>query len=532
MSRFSRRTDLPALGLAMLAILLALPVLAYPLGRDQGTYANIAQSIRAGGLPYLDMWDIKPPAIYYLYAAAFSIFGATPPAVHALDLIFVPLTLIPLYGLTRRLAGIGAARWAMLILPVFYFTETFASISQSDSLVILPMTWAVWAVFRAGDAPRGSRSAMLWALVAGGLCATVLWFKHYYVAFALMLALEHVLHRRTPHTTDEDATPLHAWTSILPWREGIAFGVGGLLIGLPIFLYFYQTGVWGEMIFVAQGTSGYNAQAFSSVQALVEQFSHYLAFRWSHWGMLLVCVGLSAFARFTPNGRLRWVILWLVAGLAFVFVQGKGFDTHWLPLLPPLTMLAAAGVNSVLQHLTRLTPRLGVVGSLLVVGFFGGILAKDTWVRAWPYFTGDIGPRAYARHFQAGDIQASESLRMAQWLQERYPAGETIFIWGFRPEIAFMAGLTPATRFQNHFPLVGNRYPDGWKQENVDTLWQVLPPVVIVIRADYMSWVTGVEDDSNTILANDYPALRDWLIYNYDRGEELGNFLIWTRKEG
>jgi hypothetical protein len=221
-----------------------------------------------------------------------------------------------------------------------------------------------------------------------------------------------------------------------------------------------------------------------------------------------------------------------MAGLAFVFIQGKGFDTHWLPMLPPLTMLAAAGLDGLIQRVSEFDRRIAAAVMIIVSLFLGGILVKDTWVRAWPYFTGQVGARAYARHFQAGDIKADESLRIAQWLQARYPAGETIYIWGFRPEVIFMAGLKPATRFQMHFPLVGHSYPDGWKQENVDTLWQVLPPVVIVMRADYMPWVTGLNDDSNTILANDYQALRDWLIYNYDRGEELGNFLIWTRKEG
>ena len=508
-----RRIDRVALGLALLAMLLALPVLAYPLGRDQGTYANIAQAIRAGGLPYMDMWDIKPPAIYYLYAAAFSIFGATPPAVHVLDLIFVPLTLIPLYGLTRRLAGVGAACWAMLLLPVFYFTETFASLSQSDSLVIMPMTWAVWFVIRAGESPRGGAQALRWAALTGGVCAAVLWFKHYYAAFAVVLILEHILTRRA-----------------VPWREGIAFAVGGMVVALPILVYFVGNGVWAQMLIVAQGTAGYSGQAFSSPQALIDQFGHYLAFRWSHWGVLLSLVGLSALVRFKQAEGARLVGLWLLAGLVFVAMQGKGFDTHWLPLLPPLVMLAAAGLDGAITRLKRLDVRLARVGMVGVVLLLAGVLAKDTWARAWPYFSGQVGPRAYARQFQAGDIKADESLKMAQWLQARFPAGETIYIWGFRPEIAFMAGLKPATRFQMHFPLVGNRYPDGWKQENVDTLWQVLPPVVIVMRADYMPWVTGLEDDSNTILANDYPALRDWLIYNYDRGDELGNFLVWTRK--
>lgn len=155
-----RRLDRWALAAAVLGIVLALPVLTYPMGRDQGMYANIAQSIRAGGLPYIDMWDIKPPAIYYLYAAGFSVFGASPLTVRLLDLIAIPLALPALFGLADAIAGRRAARWAMLLFPVFYFTETFASLSQSDSLVLLPMMWAAWAAHRASKSPPATRRAL------------------------------------------------------------------------------------------------------------------------------------------------------------------------------------------------------------------------------------------------------------------------------------------------------------------------------------------------------------------------------------
>ncbi|MCA9907880.1 MAG: hypothetical protein KC519_04465, partial [Anaerolineae bacterium] len=72
-------------------------------------------------------------------------------------------------------------------------------------------------------------------------------------------------------------------------------------------------------------------------------------------------------------------------------------------------------------------------------------------------------------------------------------------------------------------------YPPAWREENVDLLWAALPPYVLILQVDYMPWVTGSEDDSNTLLQS-YTELNNWLIYNYERETQIGNFFIWRRK--
>lgn len=509
-----RRDLLNILALVALALLVALPVLTYPMGRDQGMYANIARSILNGGLPYIDMWDIKPPAIYYVYALGIAAFGPGAGALRLLDLVTVPVTLAGLYWLALWLTD-GDRRAALLagvLFPVFYFTETFASLTQSDAIVTLPMTLAVVCVVQAGRQPLGARRALAWAGLAGALCALTIWFKHYYALFVLALVAGHIWARGR-----------------VPMREALAFSLGGLPVGALPLAYFVVTGVWAEMLIVAQGTAQYNAQAFSGFDAFVAQMWNYVVFRWWHWGLLLVLAlgwlvipGARAHRR-----RWRLVGLWLAAGLGFVLVQAKGFDTHWLPMLPPLVLLAAAASAGALS----LLPVTALRRAALLVAVVGlcVIVVKDTWLRAWPYLTGAEGQMAYYARFQANDLKPNESLRVVRYLQRRTTPGDTLYVWGFRPEVHYLTGLRPATRFQAQFPLASDYYPERWRQENVDVLWAALPPYVLVLQADYMRWVTGRDDDSAWMLAHDYPALNDWLICNYERTTEMGDFIIWRR---
>jgi len=95
MTRFAKEHGL-FLGVLLLVLLVAFPVLTYPMGRDQGMYANIGLSILNGGTPFVDMWDIKPPPIYYIYAAGIAIFGRGTEAIRAIDFTLVPLGMLGL----------------------------------------------------------------------------------------------------------------------------------------------------------------------------------------------------------------------------------------------------------------------------------------------------------------------------------------------------------------------------------------------------------------------------------------------------
>lgn len=523
--------------------LAALPVLTYPMGRDQGMYANIARAILHGGLPYIDAWDIKPPAIYYIYAVDIAIFGGGSAALRVVDLLTVPLTLVGIYWLGKRLANRRMAVLAMVMFSVFYFTEQFPSLTQSDTVVTLPMTWAVVCALHAADSPPASRRALLWSIGAGTLCAATLWFKQYYALFVLVLVGYHLWVRLFAQLP---TTPLRAKVTAFPWKEALAFALGGLPVGLLPVLYFASNGVLQEMLYVAQGTARYNAQSFTSFQAFVDQMWNYVQFRWLQWGVLIV-LALAWFVlkiatiiqhRRSANSDRQpvsnpqhsgLIILWLLAGLGFVLLQGKGFDTHWIPMLPPLVLLSADCAQRVLDWIAGIqTRRAWVVYTLACVALLS-ILFRGMWFSALPYLAGHESLQDYYANFQANDLKPAESLQMIDWLRERVPAGDTLYIWGFRPEVYYLADLRPATRFLAHFPLVSPGYPPEWQQENVDTLWAALPPYVLVMQADEMPWVTGQHKDSHQLLVQ-YKQLSDWLAYNYVRDTQIGNFLIWKRK--
>jgi len=558
------------IAILILVLVAASPILTYPMGRDQGMYANIGRIILYGKTPYVDMWDIKPPPIYYIYAVGIKLFGTTTLAIRAIDLTLIPVGMLGLYLLGSRIAHRRLGLLSALIYAVFYFNEDFQNLTQSDSLVTVLLIWAAYAAFLAAESQSNTRRSLLYAFITGAISGLILWFKQYYAFFVLALVLNQIMsHFKFPSPHGEG--DLGGEVKSL-FKESLAFAIGGLLTGGTLLLYFWSKGMISEMLIVAEGTAAYNAQGYD-FGAFIANMGNYLYFRWLTWHVLLILTALwiiFAIAQFIKNrlsspprhngeGDLggevkhwRLIIFWLIGTLAFALIQAKGFDTHWIPMLPAMALLAADALDTIIQfivnHISNAQPlsnetpprhmerglgsevKNNLAIALYIVSVIGllGITSMTTWGRAWAYLTGQETEVEYWDEFQANDLKPEQSLEVANFLRERVLPGNSLFIWGFRPEVYFMTELWPATRYQAQFPLVAPWYPQEWKQNNVDILWAAMPPYVLILEDDFMPWVTDFDADSHTLL-QDYTELNNWLIANYEFETQIGDFIIWRR---
>lgn len=499
--------------LVLLILGLAAPILSYPLGRDQGEFAAIAVQILRGAVPYVEVWNPKPPAIFYTYAAAIALFGQTALAPRTLDLIAFPLMALALMGIGRRLGGAALGLWAVLLYGVFYFGETFWTLSQNDGIAALPMAYAVWLLLSLQDTALNSRAALWRAFGVGLLAALTLWFKYPFVTLIAAWVLGYLGLRRR-------------WL----WREVGAFVAGGLLVGVGGILALASAGALGAWWQSALVTSGYTAQSYDWA-LLVDELRKALGFRWAAWHILWILAALWVPVRLLKPSALgggAWGVvgLWLGGALLAMLIQAKGYDYHWLPMLPALALFGAGTLTHILQaHPNPPLRWLNVGGAVLLLA---ALLGARTWGTALPYLSGVQSQADYYAGFVGGEFRADESLAVVEYLRANGQAGAPLYVWGFRPEIYYLAQMPPATRFIFQFPLVGEWYPSEWQQQNVDVLWAALPPYVLVVRGDFMAWVTGKNADSNMLL-QEYTELNNWLMFNYTPQTEIGSFVVWQR---
>jgi hypothetical protein len=554
----------------MVVLVVALPVLTYPLGRDQGEFAVIARGVLTGQAPYRDLWNPKPPAVFFVYAAAMTLLGQTAAALRAIDFVIVAGVMACLWWIARKILALTphpspergvplgegsqtrhdkVGLVAALLFGVFYFSETFWTLTQNDGIAILPMCLALVCALKAGE---GTRRAWLWALAAGAWMGVVFWFKYPFAAFGVVVVVFYACHSKwqaSPSKVSKDTPqnvenvskvsldtfqyPLASRFERLATKRRyavslLAFALGGILVLAAGAAWLVSIGAWEAFLESIRVTAGYTALG-ADAAALGEAASIALSTRWAQWGLLFILATIGAWAlRRSPARWLLWT--WLGATFTMMLVQLRGYDYHWLPMLPPLAMFGGAGLAWIMQrtqHAVSVQSR--GLRTWHAVSLLLALLALSIYPHVLPYVAGRENQISYYDRFVAGEFVAGESQRVADWLSARVQRGDSLYIWGFRPEIYYLTGLNPPTRFIFQFPLVADWYPALWRQENVDVLWAALPPYVLVAQVDYMPWVTGSEDDSNTLLQS-YTELNDWLIYNYERETQIGNLFLWRRK--
>jgi len=522
----TRRANLIFFALIFAIIVLALPVLTYPPGRDQGEFATIGRGILDGKIPYVDLWNPKPPAVFYVYALAIRIFGRTAEALRAIDFFVVPTICAALYWLGGRIANRRVGLFAALLFGVFYFTESFWTLTQNDGIVALPMTLAMVCMFKAAE---NSKRGWLWAFAAGALSAYTVWFKYPFALFGAAVVVGYFFIKNAAQGNKEaepQGEKFDFLARLASWRfEFFAyiFGVSAVIAaGIAALM---AMGAWGDLVESARVTSQYTALTFN-FQDFTELMLTAIGFRWQQWGILWILVALWFILGRQRTGHWRAIIIWALAGLAIMLVQAKGYDYHWLPMLPPLVLLGADSLDQLIKKFAQSRQTLATIAAILILL---AVMIVRIWPNAWSYLTGQESQVAYYGRFQAGEFVADESLEVANLLRERVVPGDSLYIWGFRPEVYYLSQLNPPTRFIFQFPLVAKWYPPEWREENAEILWAAMPPYVLVLQVDYMPWVTGSEQDSNTLLQG-YNELNDWLVFNYEFDTQVGNFFIWRRK--
>jgi hypothetical protein len=343
---------------------------------------------------YRDVWFDKPPLVpaFYLLSGAQPGWG-----LRLEDALYALLACWIAYRFARDLWSEREGLWAAGLLG-FFLVFDFPSAAipvASDLLMLAPHLAAVW---------MAHRRKPFWS---GALAAAAFWISPKALLVAAVCAL----------WNPAGIVPLAAGFAAASAAAVAYLGAAGALGA-----YWEEVWKWGRLY------AGSTPVAAPAREALI---------RTANWAgfhaAAVVAAGRFLKERAPAAERVRW-IGWLALSAAGVALGLRFFPRYYFQLLPPLVMMAARGF-------TLLRPR---------VRDFVALLLLIPATRFGPAYLSALTDGRWR------DIAMDQDSRAAAaFVRERARPGDTLFLWGYRPEIYLYTKLPAATMWLDSQPLTG-----------------------------------------------------------------------------
>lgn len=375
---------------------------------DENEYAIAAGKILAGGLPYRDFLIYQPPIIYYFYALAFWLFGHN--ALWGVHVLLMAVVAAGSAFICLAARDILKSEKAGLLAAAYYAVLSFTFLPQDmlaancEILAVVPIVAAVW-MFTLAER-RGS------LYVAAGFFAGVAFLTKYQCGIIL--------------------APIIFTTIFVRKRFSPLFSVV-LGFALPLLIVYFALSLAGAR----DATNEALNYIFRYAKGPPQNDPLYITIKFAMRTGIFVLGGLGVWylairGMFERLPHKFFLVIWLLSSFVPVITGGRIYFHYYFVVIPAVCVVAAASLtlfnlNKYLKWGFILVGVIPVIGFLIYDSYkpFRNPTIKDDWQYAVKY------------------------------LQENGRAGDSLFIWGYCPQIYVESDLEVATRFTTADYLTG-----------------------------------------------------------------------------
>lgn len=501
---------------------------------DDQMFGYFGWRIANGGTVYLDVWDNKPPGIYWMNALGFLLAGDSYAGVIALCVVALLVTHLAFFGIGASVYHFGSAAVAT-VLSSFFFTHGYfqGGTNRTETFLVAFELLGVLCFF------RGFARDRWWLfLLSGVFCGIAFLFKQ--VGLAAWGAMG-----------------LHLIILMLTRELPIAVGVSrGLLMvagaALPIAAAAAVLAAQGAFDAALFATFGFNRAYFATGDAnLTEQFrNRYNLIQHLQIGFrlpLLMCAaaGIHAFLWWlrpahrpqeievplkaqqpsVPRFVLLFAIWWAVAFWG-ASASPHHFRHYLIPTMAPMLLIAAYLINIIKSEvglIQRLQQRAWVCGAFVLMG----------WL-AWDSVYSHVGElaRVWEARFERKKRAAWEMIGDAV-IRHSTP-DQKIQCWGYYPGVYLYAKRMSASRFTTTEKIGQVKDSADFQRRELYEIFKNDPPALFVLSDEDYYWFTDPQPHSPPV---DWIGkwLATWLDEKYQRVVDMAvpeqNVFIYKRRD-
>lgn len=435
--------------ISLIGLLILNYILFYPAvnksitpGRDSGVFLYIAQQIREGQIPYLQLWDHKPPLIYYIDILGLSLGKGQIWGVNIVELLFISLSIIFAFILLRKVFGLIPSILSIIILQLMYYrvleggnlTEEYGVLFQFLIILLFYLTVKTKKLFLYFII--GVFGGLLFFLkqnLIGGFITVVI-FLLYYRLFK---------------------------NNCLYFLKKINLLIGGcLLVAVSMFIYFYFTGSLADFI---SSTILYNFYYSKDAHwQLLNVFIH--AVNSLNYWLLLAIIGYAELYTILKNNQglkkenvditffYHFLFILFPVEILMVSVSGRTYPHYYMSLTPVVTLLTAFLLTKIIKavNTTKTNQNIHVTNYISLVVLFAIIgiiylnLKGTPHISLWN-FKGFNQPK----------------VNITEFIDSNSTPNDYVLFWGANTSYNFASQRKSPTKYFYQYPLLTRGYQNN-----------------------------------------------------------------------
>ena len=464
--RFRRILVVGLVASAVAALFVRLASIAEPLGIDQSLWASAVRGMARHQLLYRDVWEQRPPGIYFTYLAGFSIFGWTPAAVAWLDILASVATTLLLYAIVRTLssqttAALTAALYATLTMPAWLYRHAgFLERSVCETFIVVCVGLAALCAVQFRE-----RRSLALAAGLGLFAGAAVVFKPNAGLYLPALLVWMVLYRR-------QSSPAERASLVRPLVVAV---LASMVAPALTVLWLWWLGLLPDArIAVVDFNRFYVALGFT-FKGFAIDFSKAIWLRmktdplWLAGGVGTLVIMWELARRRRIDALPGLAVLWGGAAALVIIVNGaRLFNTYFIQAFPPLAVLTAWLLGEApRERLVWRVVSLTTAALMLVV-----LLQRHYPARVYEWANADLdlarghlGRTEYLERFGGYGNQRGFSARandeLASYVRAHTAFDDRIFLFGINGAgVYFLSDRLTAHRFLRVNFFVPAEFPD------------------------------------------------------------------------
>lgn len=449
-------TQLFLIGISFVFFLLRLPSLVEPYWYgDEGIYEVIGFAISKGRLLYSQIWDNKPPLLYYIYA----LFGGDQATVRLVSLVVGIASVLACFFLAKKLfTSFKPAALTTTVFAILFATPLLeGNIANAENFMLLPALLAgilVWKTTQKKYVPLSWNHLFLAGVLLGVsfLLKVVAVFD-----FAAFFVFFFFATYTSVRALGKQISPLAGF-------------IGGFLV--PIALVFLTSVIF-------HNTATFIHSAFTSNVGYVG-YGNYFLFPQGLLVTKLTILAIFVLTIFIKRKHislpLQFISLWLAFSLFNALFSQRPYTHYLLVLLPSFSLFTGLFFYQVNKRAW-----LAVVMLVLCIIIFGFAAFRPQFVKSLRYYGNYLsftyGNESLDNYLVFFDRSTLRDYTFAEFINVHKNPGDTLFVWGNSGQLYKLTNMLPAGRYIVAYHITAT--PQTW-EETAQAL-AAKPPTFVVV---------------------------------------------------